>query len=329
MTTTPPVQTLVRATRIEGAPAPYDTAHVWVTYPARDERIDAIGTLAASAAGVPFPLFVWFPGMGTDPAYYRWLLQAVARAGFVAVTVSHVGQVPPGLVGLTPGVDLTKAAPDTFGTGPVSSALGPVLDVLAEIDAPDSGTPLSGLLDLDRVALGGHSAGGTVALESHDHRWFPQVRAVAAYAAHTMASTMFGWPPKTALPLPGDCPVLLLGGSEDGLVRGSARFYGEDEATYDPLGASLATLPDTAGGRDSRLVMIKGANHFSVCFPDDGGTPRAADDSPATAPPEEVRRLICETLVHFLQFHVREDPEAGRALDALLAASPLADVRTR
>lgn len=324
----PPVQTLVRATRIEGAPAPYDTAHVQVTYPARDEVVDPIGTLAASAAGVPFPSVVWFPGMGTDPAYYRWLGQAVARAGYVFVTYSYVAQVPPGLTGLTPGVDLTAAAPDTFGTKPLSVTLQPVLDLLAELNDPEGGSPLAGLLDLDRVALGGHSAGGTVALESHDHRWFPQVRAVVTYAAHTMASTMFGWPAGTALPLPGDCPVLLVEGSEDGLVRGSARFYGIEPDDYDPLALTFATLPDTEAARGSRLVTLKGANHFSITSPDDGGTPRAHDDGTATAPPEEIRRIIRETFVHFLHLHLRQDPGAGTDLDALLAGSPLIDARS-
>ena len=41
-----PVQTLVRATRIEGADAPYDTAHVKITYPALDaDPVDPVGTL--------------------------------------------------------------------------------------------------------------------------------------------------------------------------------------------------------------------------------------------------------------------------------------------
>jgi dienelactone hydrolase len=329
MTSEQPVQTLVRATRIEGAPAPYDTAHVWVTYPAGDEVVDPIGTLAATAAGVPFPLVVWFPGMGTDPAYYRWLGQAIARAGYVFVTTSYVGAVPPAQFGLTPGVDLTVAAPDTFGTGPVSSTLGPVLDVLADLNAPEGGSPLAGLLDLDTVALGGHSAGGTVALESHDHRWFPQVRAVVTYAAHTMASTMFGWPPGTALPLPGDCPVLLMTGSEDGLITRSARFYGVPEDDYDPVGTTFATLPDRPESAGSRLVVLNGANHFSITWPDDGGTPRAGDDNPATAPPDEVRRLIRETFVHFLHQHVRKDSDAGAALDALHAGSAHVEARTR
>lgn len=324
MTSQHPVQTLVRATRVEGAHAPYDTAHVQVTYPAREQTVDPTGTLAASAAGVPFPLVVWFPGMGTDPSYYRWLGQAVARAGYVFVTSSFVGQVPPAQVGLTPGVDLSRCTPDTFGSGPVSTTLGPVLDVLAELGRPDGDSPLAGLLDLDRVALGGHSAGGTVALESHDHRWFPQVRAVLTYASHTMAATMLGWPAGTALPLPGSCPVLLVSGTEDGLVAGSARFYGVDPDDYDPMALTLATLPDTPGAKGSLHVSVKGANHFSITWPQDGGTPRAGEDLPATAPADEIRRLICETFVHFLHLYVREDPGARSALDAQLA-SPLVD----
>jgi hypothetical protein len=143
-----------------------------------------------------------------------------------------------------------------------------------------------------------------------------------------MASTMFGWPAGTALPLPGHCPVLLMSGTEDGLVAGSARFYGVDPADYDPMAATFATLPDTEGARGSHLVSLKGANHFSITWPDDGGTPRAGDDLPATAPPEEVRQTIRETLVHFLHLHLRQDMQAGTELDALLTGSPLIDART-
>ena len=50
-----PVQTLVRASRVPGATAPYDTLHVTLTYPALDaEPVDKVGTLGPAAELSPF-----------------------------------------------------------------------------------------------------------------------------------------------------------------------------------------------------------------------------------------------------------------------------------
>ena len=273
-------------------------------------------------------MVLWFTGMNTDPSYYRWLGDEIARAGFLFVTFTYLNVVPPSTYGITPGADLSLAKPDTFGTGPIGALAQPLLDVVASVNAEDG--PLHGLIDESRVAFGGHSAGGTISLNSADHRYFPQVRAVFSYAAHTMAATIFGWPAGTVLPLSGDCPALVMSGTQDGLVARSARFYGEEEEErVDPIERTFDTLPDSTGAAGSMLLSIQGANHFSIAFPADGGLPRQRDDYPATADPDEVRDLIGRAVTLFLQHHVRNSPDAGPALGTLVEQSPLAVARTR
>ncbi|MFI5429784.1 hypothetical protein [Aeromicrobium sp. UC242_57] len=176
------------AVRVPGTEAPYDTAHVTMRYPALEARNDVermSGALAADSTGAPYPVVIVVPGINVASFGYLDLAVALARAGMVVVTFDWVAELFPGQFGLTPGVDLTAVGPDTYGTKPTTAALGAVLDAVAL--AQEEG-PLAGLLDLDKIGLFGHSAGGTVTLQSARTEWFPQVRAVVTYGAHTMAS---------------------------------------------------------------------------------------------------------------------------------------------
>jgi pimeloyl-ACP methyl ester carboxylesterase len=322
------VQAIHRAVRIPGASAPYDTAHVTVHYPALvGQIVDPTGTLAPALTGEGrLPVVVFASGMNCDAAYYRWLATRLARKGFAAVTYGYVGHVPPAQVGLTAGVDVDAVKPDTYGTRPVGLAWAPILELMAELDADG---PLAGAVDTSSVAFGGHSAGGTVALESASQAYFPAVKAVFSLAAHTMASTVFGWEPGTVLPLSGDVPVFMVHSSRDGLVASAAKWYGEDPEAFDPIGRSFDTLPDSEAAKGSWLVRLEGANHFSVCAPEDHLWPRAGEDLPATVPGEEVRDLLAAAISVFLKQHLMNDPESGVALANLLESTPFVDARSR
>nr|BFE78273.1 hypothetical protein GCM10020093_008740 [Planobispora longispora] len=147
-------------------------------------------------------------------------------------------------------MDLDAARPGAYGSRPTCPAIPALLGALEELDGEG---PLKGALDLERVALGGHSAGGTVALQSA--RFFPQVGAVFAWGAHTMVATMLGWPPGTVLPAQVTGPVLLGVGTQDGVIDGSADRYGEDPAARrDPVTRTFTeALPGaTTSWRSSR-----------------------------------------------------------------------------
>jgi hypothetical protein len=121
----------------------------------------------------------------------------------------------------------------------------------------------------------------------------------------------------------------VIAGTEDGLVARSAKFYGEGEERVDPIERTFDTLPENAATAGSWFVSIKGANHFSIAYPHDGGLPRRRDDFPATADAAEVRDLISGVTVQFLQNHLRNLPAAGDALAALLHQPPLVSARPR
>ncbi len=308
------VGALFLATTAEGNGSPHDTVQFSILYPAKltgSDREHSFGIVDADPAGAPYPVVIHLNGVNCDPHGYRWLLLDQVRRGYVAVTVSWVAETMPGVVALTPGMDLSFCRPGTYGTGPTASAVAPALRVLAAAHAGDG--PLSGVLDLDRIALGGHSGGGTVALHSADTRYFPGVRAAFSYGAHTLSSTALGFEDGTILPLSADMPFLLLGGSEDGVIASSAARYGIESRPDAPMRRTFDE--GIAGERGDRyLAILRGANHFTVVHPSDPPAGRAFLDRSPTEDETALRRVISAAVGYFLDAHVGGEKTAQQQL---------------
>jgi dienelactone hydrolase len=308
------------AAAVPGAEAPFDTAHLRVFYPAKPTGSDAerlSGVFPADPAHAPYPVVIIVSGVNVGQEAYRWLAVALAERGYVAVTYDWVGELFGGLKGITPGVELAAARPDAYGTRATTPSVPVVIEALRDMTGP-----VANLLDLDRVALIGHSAGGTVVLQSA--RFFPQVKAVAAYGTHTMVATMLGWPAGTVLPAQVDSPVLLMAGENDGVINGSADRYGEDATTRkDPISR---TFEEAIADRDGAnlLVTFPGANHFGIVHPVDDTAARAFLDADATTDPAQTRAALAEVTGAFLDIHLRGTPG-----DALEKATQTLQVRRR
>ncbi|WP_246023339.1 alpha/beta hydrolase family protein [Nocardia yunnanensis] len=285
--------------------APFDTAHLKVYYPAIASGDDAerlTGVFAPDPADAPYPVVLLLSGVNVGQDSYRRFATALAESGFAVVTFDRVAELFGGQRGLTPGVDLAAARPDAYGTRPTCPTIPALLDAVAALNETE---PLRGALDLDRVALGGHSAGGTVVLQSA--RFFPSVRAVFAWGAHTMVATMLGWDPGTVLPAQVECPVLLGVGTNDGVIRGSADRYGEGEDRPDPVARTFAeALPDG----DHLLAVVPGANHFGIADADPTAA-RAFLDGPAEA---DALAPFARLTSLFLRTHLRDSATAREEL---------------
>ena len=328
MTAATTVRAVHTACTVPGNEPPYDTAHVKVFYPAAptgDQAERMTGVVAADTAGAPYPVVVFFNGINVSADSYRWLAVALAERGFVTALFTFVEEVFGTGVAVSPGIDVGVLKPDTFGTAPCGTALQPVLDALAKLPAP-----LEGLLDLDRVAIGGHSGGGTVALQSANPQWFPQVRATFIYGAHAMASTVLGWPVGHVMDLSDDVAALLMTGEHDGVMAASAVRYGEEAHTdrVDPVARTFDR--SFAGGRgDVHHVVLRGANHFTVAHPLDLTSARAFLDEPATGDEDVAREAIAETVALFLSAELRGDTAAREQLASWTEHPPAAVLSAR
>lgn len=313
---------LYRAVTISELDAPYNTAMLKVYYPANyqdsfEER--NTGVVPVDKSQAPFPVVVLLPGINLNPEAYGWLAQQLSAQGIVTITYTLIAEEMPGYVSLTPGIDLAQLAPDDYGKAPSCITLKHIIN---EIHALNKDSVLAGALAQDQLILGGHSAGGTMSLLNANPDWFPEVSACFSYAAHSGSSTALGWPAETILDLPSKVPTLILGGANDGVIAASAHRYGSNNNSA--TSSLLRTFNEGINSSDntSYLIILDGANHYSMAYPKDTTTGRPFIDQDLTRPDEEIRQTMAELLIQFINAHVVGNAASQQQLQQLIANPP-------
>lgn len=331
MTVERQIRALYTAQTIPDLAPPFNTLHIKIYYPALysgslEERNS--GQLPVDNSAAPYPVFIMLPGINVAPESYAWLARQLVANNIICVTYSLIVSEL-GYVSLSPGLDIDALRPANFGKQPVCLALNPLLEKLAELNRDGE---LKNLFDLDAIILGGHSGGGTAALYSANPDWHQGVKGAMAYGAHTGATTFLGWPENTVLPLPHNKPALILGGAQDGVIAASNFRYGGDAEpqpsdSYQRLLQSFdQSLQDLDG--QHRLVILDGANHFTLCDPADTSTGRPFLDWPETRDGDSLRRQIGALIVEFIRQVTGTKPDsADHADSAAQMIKPLIDKR--
>ncbi len=276
------------------------------------------GMLPVATADAPYPLAVIMPGINVSQESYGWLARALVNAGFVAVIYGWILEEMPGLVSLTPGLDIQALTPEQYGKTPSATALNAVIN---DLKLQNESGPLAGTLNLDRIVLGGHSAGGSVALMNARPDWFPGLRAVFAYGSHSKASTMLGYAAETVLPLPDALPLLIMGGSEDGVIAASAFRYGNNGSQQpDAIGPLQRSFDEGVqrNNNDCILAIVSGANHFAPCWPADPATGRPFLDWPSQRDEAEIRQDIADLVCAFARRYVADQADAEEQIERAL-----------
>jgi hypothetical protein len=245
--------------------APYDRAALRVFYPANE-------TESAKETGVfpirPLkhqPVVIFFPGVNCSPHSNYWLLRYLAENNLVVAILEWVGQNLPGRSSYTPGIDISALAPNVYGTKPTASALLAILD---ELKALNESEVFSGILNLNCIALGGHSAGGMIALQNANQEWFPGVQAAFAVCANPLPTmALGGWKDGKLPPLP-DSNVLLIGGTHDVIGNLHNQQFGRPlEHGWETVQAVFDQCYSETEGNRKYLAILKGVNHHTICDP--------------------------------------------------------------
>ena len=278
MRSRPPVRAVWDAVRVPGSTAPYDTVHYRVAFPAAapdPARDPVLGLVPPDRDGLP--VVVLHANFNMDGIGLRWLECELALAGFAVVTPQWVGPMVDGRPGLPTGVDFATLD---------HNYLDELLHSLA-------GCLVADHLDLTRVVLGGHSAGGTLALLAA-HR----VAGGFSYGGHTRAQRGQGHGVDHYLPLAGDSPLLLMAGTADGVAGAIANAQGHDVSV---LPMREAFRQSVAPGRPAWLVLVEGADHYAFLGEYDGSTGRGYLESPGPRDPAEVRAVLAPVIVDFVR----------------------------
>ncbi len=304
------VRALFRAAVVPDAPSPYDRVLLRAYYPARFTGTNAervMGVVAADDRFGPLPVILFFNGANCPPDGYGWLMSTLAARGYVAVTFAYVAEDLPGFPALSAGVDMARVMPARYGSGPTSRLILPLLEALDALNQETAGA-FRGAIDLSRVVLGGHSAGGTMALQNARTDWFPSVVGAFAYAGHTVPASMLGYPAGTVLPAGQGLPILLLEAEHDGVIAASAgRYTGEGDAA--PVEHTFWQGGSAAG---SVMVTLRGANHFSVMYPPDPTVGRGFLEANSGAPDAALREALADWIGTYCDSVTRADSAGAR-----------------
>ena len=314
---------IYRAISVPGCPAPYDRASLKIFYPAAAKDTEEernTGVIPADPSAAPFPVVIMMPGINVGPESYFWLAGLLAELGVVTVTYTLVAEEMPGYISLTPGLALGALMPGEYGKQPSATVVGPILQ---DLDKLNNSGVLAGCLDLERVVLGGHSAGGTVALLNARADWFPGVCAAFSYGAHAGAATALGYEQDSLFPVPSELPLLVLGGTRDGCIANSGARYGEAEGSATRKVEQTFDQAISSERGDCYLGLVEGANHFSLAYPRDESTGRPFIDLATTRPDPDLRQLLGVLIGQFVSAVTGRDDSARTRLESLLERDEL------
>jgi dienelactone hydrolase len=271
---------------------------------------------ADPATDGPYPVVMFSHGFAGFPEQSADLVTHLASWGFVVVAPDHVERSLSGLLGTASKGVAVREDPEVLSAS---------LDA-AVADAKDEASPLHGLMDLDKVAVAGHSAGASAAYltASSDDR----VKAFIAYSVGTGRPDDSGKAADRPVP---DVPGMVMLGTKDGIIEPAA-----SEKVYEGMNPPkyLVEIADAGHLVFSDICLIGKDQGGLVQLTKDAGLDlgqdllRLASDGcePDKLDPAKAFGAIDHFSVAFLRYELGLDPEPVGLNEATAASFTTADV---
>lgn len=251
----------------------------------------------------PAPVVLFSHGLGGSREAAAFLLEALAEAGFVAVSIQHPGtdaSILPGLRSADRGQMVERLTRGALARAGATARFGDVGFAIDRLEAENAGGRLAGRFDLTRLGMSGHSYGALTTLvvlgqgaRDDEPGPFkdPRIDAGIVYSPNA---------PRNQEPGPAlsgiRTPILHFTGTED-------RTPFDLEET--PEGRTIPFR--TITGADQYLIVLNGGDHGIF-----GGRVQAAGEM-TPSQTAQTRVIVRETLT-FWRAHLLGDAEALSAL---------------
>eukprot|EP00898_Chlorokybus_atmophyticus_P006501 jgi/Chlat1/6852/Chrsp51S00509 len=259
------------------------------------------------------PVVIFAAGAFCESYSYFWLARHLTEVIGAVVVLPFCFQTamgaccPHGIPSLY--LSNTPMTFEDYMAGASTPALQCILDTLQQLNEQQG--PLNGGLDLERIAFGGHSAGGKTAVEHANSEIFPQVKAAFTYGASFVTSPVAAvtpffdaWSVQPFYRNGSTCPILLMAGTNDGL-RAYTTLPGTEDTT--PTERSFDEGVPAKPAAAAYIAVLQGANHMVVAHPTDDHVFAASVDEQCEGDPQAFRNTIAELITLFLEAHLLHD----------------------
>lgn len=190
---------------------------------------------------------------------------------------------------------------------------------------PSETSIFEGMIDTDKITLGGHSMGGFLTLMcANDNITNPPrpeggsftkgIVAAFVYGAHTFRSSGSGFD------APVNVPLLMLGGEKDGVAAGQTPDDA-DASGWERIKYTFNNYIDSSADNSRYLIGIRGANHLSIGTRPDPYFDRSfLDRKDGIMSSYMAHRIMKEKITAFVEYYAKGNPDPN--ILSVLTGSP-------